>query len=64
MPMNLTNLLEGNEYNTTMLTPFLDNTDENGHSYLGLDNQSNTCYLNSLIQTLYMTPELRNAVYK
>lgn len=23
-----------------------------------------TCYLNSLLQTLYMTPEFRNAIYE
>ncbi|CAK5074464.1 unnamed protein product [Meloidogyne enterolobii] len=38
--------------------------DENGHRYVGLVNQASTCYLNSLIQTLYMTPEFRNAIYK
>lgn len=27
-------------------------------------NQAMTCYLNSLIQTLYMTPEFRNAMYR
>ncbi|XP_035663404.1 ubiquitin carboxyl-terminal hydrolase 47-like isoform X1 [Branchiostoma floridae] len=32
--------------------------------YVGLVNQAMTCYLNSLLQTLYMTPEFRNAVYK
>lgn len=32
--------------------------------YRGLVNQAMTCYLNSLIQTLYMTPEFRNALYK
>jgi len=32
--------------------------------YVGLVNQAMTCYLNSLIQTLYMTPEFRNAIYK
>ncbi|KAL3116045.1 hypothetical protein niasHT_007345 [Heterodera trifolii] len=37
--------------------------DENGHRYVGLFNQAMTCYLNSLIQTLYMTPEFRNKVY-
>ncbi|KAH7701979.1 ubiquitin carboxyl-terminal hydrolase 47-like protein [Aphelenchoides avenae] len=37
--------------------------DENGHRYVGLVNQAKTCYLNSLIQTLYMTPEFRNAIY-
>lgn len=29
-----------------------------------LSNQGATCYLNSLIQTLYMTPELRRAIYE
>uniref|UniRef100_A0AC35TIW5 USP domain-containing protein n=1 Tax=Rhabditophanes sp. KR3021 TaxID=114890 RepID=A0AC35TIW5_9BILA len=38
-------------------------TDENDHSYVGLVNQAMTCYLNSLLQTLYMTPEFRNALY-
>lgn len=32
--------------------------------YVGLVNQAMTCYLNSLLQTLYMTPEFRNAVYR
>jgi len=31
---------------------------------VGLVNQAMTCYLNSLLQTLYMTPEFRNAIYK
>ncbi|CAJ0955585.1 unnamed protein product, partial [Mesorhabditis belari] len=38
--------------------------DENQHRYVGLVNQAMTCYLNSLIQTLYMTPEFRNAMYR
>uniref|UniRef100_A0A7I4Y354 Ubiquitin carboxyl-terminal hydrolase 47 n=1 Tax=Haemonchus contortus TaxID=6289 RepID=A0A7I4Y354_HAECO len=38
--------------------------DENGHKYVGLINQAMTCYLNSLVQSLYMTPEFRNAIYK
>lgn len=38
--------------------------DENGHRYVGLINQAMTCYLNSLVQSLYMTPEFRNAIYK
>ncbi|VDN05474.1 unnamed protein product [Thelazia callipaeda] len=41
----------------------LANLDENNHRYVGLVNQAMTCYLNSLIQTLYMTPEFRNAIY-
>lgn len=32
--------------------------------YVGLVNQAMTCYLNSLLQALYMTPEFRNAMYK
>ncbi|XP_028397293.1 ubiquitin carboxyl-terminal hydrolase 47-like [Dendronephthya gigantea] len=32
--------------------------------YVGLVNQAMTCYLNSLLQTLFMTPEFRNAIYK
>ena len=31
--------------------------------YLGLGNQGATCYLNSAIQTLYMTPEFRRHIY-
>ncbi|GMT14484.1 hypothetical protein PFISCL1PPCAC_5781, partial [Pristionchus fissidentatus] len=38
--------------------------DENDHKYVGLVNQAMTCYLNSLLQTLYMTPEFRNAIYR
>ncbi|KAL3993623.1 Ubiquitin carboxyl-terminal hydrolase family protein [Acanthocheilonema viteae] len=41
----------------------LSNLDDNNHCYVGLVNQAMTCYLNSLIQTLYMTPEFRNAIY-
>uniref|UniRef100_A0A1I7VHI6 UCH_1 domain-containing protein n=1 Tax=Loa loa TaxID=7209 RepID=A0A1I7VHI6_LOALO len=41
----------------------LANLDDNNHRYVGLVNQAMTCYLNSLIQTLYMTPEFRNAIY-
>ena len=32
--------------------------------YTGLLNQGATCYMNSLLQALYMTPEFRSAVYK
>ena len=30
----------------------------------GLVNQGATCYLNSLLQTLYMAPEFRRGVYE
>uniref|UniRef100_A0A0N5ASV0 Ubiquitin carboxyl-terminal hydrolase 47 n=1 Tax=Syphacia muris TaxID=451379 RepID=A0A0N5ASV0_9BILA len=45
-------------------SPSLGHLDDNGHCYVGLVNQAMTCYLNSLIQTLYMTPEFRNAIYE
>ena len=32
--------------------------------YNGLSNQGATCYLNSLLQSLFMTPEFRNALYR
>lgn len=34
-----------------------------GTSYVGLSNQGATCYLNSLLQTLFMTPEFRHAIF-
>jgi ubiquitin C-terminal hydrolase len=32
--------------------------------FVGLANQGATCYLNSLLQSLFMTPEFRNAIYQ
>ena len=32
--------------------------------FVGLSNQGATCYMNSLLQTLYMTPDFRNEIYK
>ena len=32
--------------------------------YVGLSNQGATCYMNSLLQTLYMTPEFRREIYR
>ncbi|CAM9437789.1 unnamed protein product [Choristocarpus tenellus] len=31
--------------------------------FVGLDNQGATCYLNALLQAMYMTPELRHGLY-
>lgn len=38
-------------------------TSSQGPKFVGLVNQAMTCYLNSLLQALYMTPEFRNAMY-
>lgn len=38
--------------------------EEDNNEYVGLINQAMTCYLNSLLQTLYMTPEFRNRIYR
>ena len=35
----------------------------NAEGFVGLKNQGATCYLSSLLQSLYMTPEFRQAIY-
>lgn len=42
----------------------LDWNSKSSTGFVGLSNQGATCYMNSLIQTLYMTPEFRSALYK
>lgn len=39
------------------------NSTERSNNFVGLVNQAMTCYLNSLLQALYMSPEFRNALY-
>lgn len=45
-------------------TSYKDYFDDDDTGYVGLINQAMTCYLNSLLQTLFMTPEFRNAIYR
>eukprot|EP01035_Chromulina_nebulosa_P021140 gene21140-27392_t len=33
------------------------------YGFMGLSNQGATCYLNSLLQSMYMTPELREGIF-
>lgn len=39
------------------------NSGDRSNNFVGLVNQAMTCYLNSLLQALFMTPEFRNALY-
>ncbi|KAL9646991.1 hypothetical protein ABK040_013847 [Willaertia magna] len=44
--------------------PTLDSLQRQKSNFVGLKNQGATCYLNSLIQTLFMTPPIRSSFLK
>ena len=46
-----------------VVTSNKNDSEKHTEKYKGLQNQGATCYLNSLIQTLYMTPEFRSILY-
>lgn len=50
-------------YETENKAVKLYSTPRTNYGYVGLVNQAMTCYLNSLLQALFMTPEFRNAMY-
>lgn len=50
--------------NMSLPSSYYNNYDDENTGYVGLINQAMTCYLNSLLQTLFMTPEFRNAIYR
>jgi len=49
---------------TRIYRPRYTTPEKPSHGFAGLKNQGATCYLNSLLQTLYMTMELREALFK
>nr|XP_016932061.2 ubiquitin carboxyl-terminal hydrolase 47 [Drosophila suzukii]XP_016932062.2 ubiquitin carboxyl-terminal hydrolase 47 [Drosophila suzukii]XP_016932063.2 ubiquitin carboxyl-terminal hydrolase 47 [Drosophila suzukii] len=49
---------------TTETEPEARKTNGGPRGHVGLVNQAMTCYLNSLLQALFMTPEFRNALYR
>ncbi|XP_050742746.1 ubiquitin carboxyl-terminal hydrolase 47 isoform X2 [Drosophila biarmipes] len=49
---------------TTEAEPEARQTNGGPRGHVGLVNQAMTCYLNSLLQALFMTPEFRNALYR
>jgi hypothetical protein len=55
---------ELSDLNTGNISSLFNYDDDQNSGYVGLINQAMTCYLNSLLQTLYMTPEFRNAIYR
>ncbi len=39
-------------------------SDKSATGFCGIYNQGATCYMNAFLQTLFMTPEMRRAVYE
>ncbi len=61
----VTSLCPATSMGLTLPTTYNSNYEEEENTgFVGLINQAMTCYLNSLIQTLYMTPEFRNGIYR
>ena len=64
VPPPLLNINSNKEKSKSSLESIKENVEYKKIKYIGLKNQGATCYLNSLIQTLFMTPEFRYELFK
>ena len=64
VPPPLFNINSTKEKSKSSIESIKENVEYKKIKYIGLKNQGATCYLNSLIQTLFMTPEFRYELFK